>query len=59
VQPVFGTLEDFVERSSALIGSPAQVIEKVHRYHEQFGWGGGPIRRPRSRRTAPPVAITG
>jgi hypothetical protein len=37
VQPVFGTLEDFVERSSALIGSPAQVIEKVHRYHEQFG----------------------
>jgi len=36
VQPVFGTLEDFVERSSALIGSPAQVIEKVHRYHEQF-----------------------
>ena len=33
----FGTLEDFVERSSALIGSSAQVIEKVHRYHEQFG----------------------
>jgi alkanesulfonate monooxygenase SsuD/methylene tetrahydromethanopterin reductase-like flavin-dependent oxidoreductase (luciferase family) len=37
VQPAFPTLEDFVERSSALIGSPAQVIEKVHRYHEQFG----------------------
>jgi alkanesulfonate monooxygenase SsuD/methylene tetrahydromethanopterin reductase-like flavin-dependent oxidoreductase (luciferase family) len=37
VQPVFGTLADFAERSSALIGSPAQVIEKVHRYHEQFG----------------------
>ena len=37
VQPVFPTLEDFVERSSALIGSPAQVIGKVHRYHEQFG----------------------
>jgi alkanesulfonate monooxygenase SsuD/methylene tetrahydromethanopterin reductase-like flavin-dependent oxidoreductase (luciferase family) len=36
-RPVFATLEDFVERSSALIGSPAQVIEKVHRYHEQFG----------------------
>lgn len=34
---VFGTLEDFVERSSALIGSPQQVIEKVHRYHEEFG----------------------
>jgi alkanesulfonate monooxygenase SsuD/methylene tetrahydromethanopterin reductase-like flavin-dependent oxidoreductase (luciferase family) len=36
-EPVFRTLEDFIERSSALIGSPAQVIEKVHRYHEQFG----------------------
>ncbi|MEV7547115.1 LLM class flavin-dependent oxidoreductase [Streptomyces sp. NPDC089915] len=35
--PVFPTLEDFVERSSALIGSPQQVIEKVHRYHEEFG----------------------
>ncbi|MER6977962.1 LLM class flavin-dependent oxidoreductase [Streptomyces carpinensis] len=34
---VFETLEDFVERSSALIGSPQQVLEKVHRYHEQFG----------------------
>jgi alkanesulfonate monooxygenase SsuD/methylene tetrahydromethanopterin reductase-like flavin-dependent oxidoreductase (luciferase family) len=37
LQPVFPTLEDFIERSSALIGSPAQVIEKVHRYYEQFG----------------------
>ncbi|WP_316744690.1 LLM class flavin-dependent oxidoreductase [Streptomyces sp. MK7] len=37
VEPVFATLEDFVERSSALIGSPQQVIDKVHRYHEQFG----------------------
>jgi alkanesulfonate monooxygenase SsuD/methylene tetrahydromethanopterin reductase-like flavin-dependent oxidoreductase (luciferase family) len=37
LQPVFPTLEDFIERSSALIGSPAQVIEKVHHYHEQFG----------------------
>ncbi|MGW7549001.1 LLM class flavin-dependent oxidoreductase [Streptomyces sp. NPDC054770] len=34
---VFETLEDFAERSSALIGSPQQVIEKVHRYHEQLG----------------------
>jgi alkanesulfonate monooxygenase SsuD/methylene tetrahydromethanopterin reductase-like flavin-dependent oxidoreductase (luciferase family) len=33
---VFPTLEDFVERSSALIGSPQQIIEKVHRYHERF-----------------------
>ncbi|MFS8202238.1 LLM class flavin-dependent oxidoreductase [Streptomyces sp. CWNU-52B] len=37
LQPVFATLEDFVERSSALIGSPQQIIEKVHRYHERFG----------------------
>jgi alkanesulfonate monooxygenase SsuD/methylene tetrahydromethanopterin reductase-like flavin-dependent oxidoreductase (luciferase family) len=35
--PVFPTLEDFVARSSALIGSPQQIIEKVHRYHDQFG----------------------
>ncbi|WOX14278.1 LLM class flavin-dependent oxidoreductase [Streptomyces sp. N50] len=34
---VFETLEDYVERSSALIGSPQQVIDKVHRYHDQFG----------------------
>ncbi|WP_416970760.1 LLM class flavin-dependent oxidoreductase [Streptomyces sp. 4F14] len=34
---VFETVEDFVERSSALIGSPQQVIEKVHRYHAEFG----------------------
>lgn len=37
LEPVFATLEDFVERSSALIGSPQQVIEKVRRYHESFG----------------------
>jgi alkanesulfonate monooxygenase SsuD/methylene tetrahydromethanopterin reductase-like flavin-dependent oxidoreductase (luciferase family) len=34
---VFATLEDFVERSSALIGSPQQVVDKVLRYHEQLG----------------------
>jgi alkanesulfonate monooxygenase SsuD/methylene tetrahydromethanopterin reductase-like flavin-dependent oxidoreductase (luciferase family) len=34
---VFETLEDFVERSSALIGSPQQVIEKIHHYHQRFG----------------------
>ena len=34
---VFESIEDFVERSSALIGSPQQVIEKVSRYHEQLG----------------------
>ncbi|WP_335979568.1 MULTISPECIES: LLM class flavin-dependent oxidoreductase [Streptomycetaceae] len=37
LEPVFPTLEDFVARSSALIGSPQQIIDKVHRYHEQFG----------------------
>jgi alkanesulfonate monooxygenase SsuD/methylene tetrahydromethanopterin reductase-like flavin-dependent oxidoreductase (luciferase family) len=35
--PVFPTLEDFVERSSALIGSPQQIIDKVHRYHKELG----------------------
>jgi alkanesulfonate monooxygenase SsuD/methylene tetrahydromethanopterin reductase-like flavin-dependent oxidoreductase (luciferase family) len=34
---VFDTFEDYVERSSALIGSPQQIIDKVHRYHDQFG----------------------
>ncbi len=37
LEPVFADLADFVARSSALIGSPQQVIDKVHRYHEQFG----------------------
>ncbi len=37
IEPVFATLEDFVERSSALIGSPQQVIDKVYRYHGQLG----------------------
>jgi alkanesulfonate monooxygenase SsuD/methylene tetrahydromethanopterin reductase-like flavin-dependent oxidoreductase (luciferase family) len=34
---VFATFEDFVERSSALVGSPQQVIDKVLRYHEALG----------------------
>ena len=34
---VFHSLEDAIERSSALIGSPQQIIEKVHRYHDQMG----------------------
>ena len=29
--------EDFLERSSALVGSPEQVIDKVGRYHDQLG----------------------
>jgi alkanesulfonate monooxygenase SsuD/methylene tetrahydromethanopterin reductase-like flavin-dependent oxidoreductase (luciferase family) len=34
---VFESIEDFVDRSSALIGSPQQVIDKVGRYHERLG----------------------
>ncbi len=34
---VFETVEDFIDRSSALIGSPQQVVDKVLRYHERFG----------------------
>ena len=34
---VFESIEDFVARSSALIGSPQQVIDKVGRYHQQLG----------------------
>jgi alkanesulfonate monooxygenase SsuD/methylene tetrahydromethanopterin reductase-like flavin-dependent oxidoreductase (luciferase family) len=34
---VFESAEDFIERSSALVGSPEQVIDKVSRYHEQLG----------------------
>jgi alkanesulfonate monooxygenase SsuD/methylene tetrahydromethanopterin reductase-like flavin-dependent oxidoreductase (luciferase family) len=34
---VFKSIEDFVERSSASVGSPQQVIDKVDRYHEQLG----------------------
>jgi len=29
--------EDFLERSSALVGSPQQVVDKVHRYHKELG----------------------
>jgi alkanesulfonate monooxygenase SsuD/methylene tetrahydromethanopterin reductase-like flavin-dependent oxidoreductase (luciferase family) len=34
---VYDRYEDFLERGSALVGSPAQVIDKVGRYHEAFG----------------------
>ena len=37
VEPVFSDYDDYVARSSALIGSPEQVLDKVHRYHEQLG----------------------
>jgi alkanesulfonate monooxygenase SsuD/methylene tetrahydromethanopterin reductase-like flavin-dependent oxidoreductase (luciferase family) len=34
---VFESVEDFAERSSAPIGSPQQIVDKVHRHHEQSG----------------------
>jgi len=34
---VFTSFDDFVARSSALIGSPQQVIDKVQRYHQELG----------------------
>jgi alkanesulfonate monooxygenase SsuD/methylene tetrahydromethanopterin reductase-like flavin-dependent oxidoreductase (luciferase family) len=37
LEPVFPTLEDAIERSSILVGSPQQVIDKIHRYHARFG----------------------
>lgn len=36
-EPVFPTLEDAIARSSILVGSPQQIIEKVHWYHERLG----------------------
>ncbi|MFC6084512.1 LLM class flavin-dependent oxidoreductase [Sphaerisporangium aureirubrum] len=37
IDPVFPTLEDALERSSLLVGSPQQIIDKVHRYHDRLG----------------------
>ncbi|WP_026425233.1 LLM class flavin-dependent oxidoreductase [Actinokineospora inagensis] len=37
LEPVFHSLDDFVARSSALVGSPEQIVDKVGRYHDQFG----------------------
>jgi alkanesulfonate monooxygenase SsuD/methylene tetrahydromethanopterin reductase-like flavin-dependent oxidoreductase (luciferase family) len=34
---VFDSIEDFAARSSALVGSPQQVIDKVGRYHDELG----------------------
>ncbi|MFD0926301.1 LLM class flavin-dependent oxidoreductase [Williamsia deligens] len=33
----FTDLDDFITRSSALVGSPAEVIDKVGRYHDRLG----------------------
>ena len=35
--PHTGEQKSTQQRFREVIGSPAQVIEKVHRYHEQFG----------------------
>jgi alkanesulfonate monooxygenase SsuD/methylene tetrahydromethanopterin reductase-like flavin-dependent oxidoreductase (luciferase family) len=37
IPAVFESIDDFIERSSALVGSPEQIIDKVGRYHEQLG----------------------
>ncbi|GAA2337332.1 LLM class flavin-dependent oxidoreductase [Dactylosporangium salmoneum] len=37
VEPVFHSLEDAIERGSILVGSPQQIVDKVHRYHEHLG----------------------
>ncbi|GAA3454196.1 LLM class flavin-dependent oxidoreductase [Dactylosporangium matsuzakiense] len=37
VEPVFTSIEDAIERSSVLVGSPQQIIDKVHRYHDRLG----------------------
>ena len=37
VEPVFHSIEDAIERSSILVGSPEQIVAKVLRYHERFG----------------------
>jgi alkanesulfonate monooxygenase SsuD/methylene tetrahydromethanopterin reductase-like flavin-dependent oxidoreductase (luciferase family) len=34
---IYDSYDDFLERGSALVGSPQQVIDKVGRYHEAFG----------------------
>jgi alkanesulfonate monooxygenase SsuD/methylene tetrahydromethanopterin reductase-like flavin-dependent oxidoreductase (luciferase family) len=37
VEPVFPTIEDAIERSSILVGSPQQIVDKIGRYHARFG----------------------
>jgi alkanesulfonate monooxygenase SsuD/methylene tetrahydromethanopterin reductase-like flavin-dependent oxidoreductase (luciferase family) len=33
----YDSYQDFLERGSALVGSPQQVIDKIGRYHQAFG----------------------
>ena len=35
---LFSSFEDYLERSSALIGSPQQAIDKLAAYHEAYGY---------------------
>lgn len=37
LEPWWSSYEDYLERSSALVGSPQQIVEKVHRYHQALG----------------------
>jgi len=34
---IWDSYETFLEHSSALVGSPQQIIDKVHRYHDALG----------------------
>lgn len=34
---IWASYEDFLQRSSALVGSPAEISDKIHRYHEALG----------------------
>jgi hypothetical protein len=34
---IYDSYDDFLDRGSALVGSPQQVIDKVGRYHQAFG----------------------
>jgi alkanesulfonate monooxygenase SsuD/methylene tetrahydromethanopterin reductase-like flavin-dependent oxidoreductase (luciferase family) len=36
LEPTFTSFEDYLEHSSALVGSPQEVIDKVHRYHARL-----------------------
>lgn len=35
---LFSSFEDWVERSSALVGSPQQALDKLGRYHDAYGY---------------------
>ncbi|MBI4934606.1 MAG: hypothetical protein HY828_12050, partial [Actinobacteria bacterium] len=35
--PQFDTLEDAIARGSYFVGSPQQVVDQIHRYHDALG----------------------